>query len=96
MLHFPSVLTRRIWENIEFTPHAVESLKKRGVTQEEVIEAIKEAEHLPTKLGRIECEKEFCYNAEWHGKYYRMKKVRPVFKEKGGGILVITAYSFYY
>ena len=45
-------------KNIEFTPHAIESLRKRGANQEEVIKTIQEAEHLPTKLGRIECEKE--------------------------------------
>ena len=83
-------------ENIEFTPHALESLRKRGVNQEEIIKAINEAEHFSTKSGREEGEKEFCYNSEWHGKHYHMKKVRPVFKEEEKRILVITVYSFYY
>ena len=96
MLHFLATSVRKTWKDIKFTPHALESLRKRGVSQEEVIETIKEAEHFPTKLGRMECEKEFCYNAEWHGRYYHKKKVRSVFKEEEGKILIITVYSFYH
>lgn len=96
MLHFLGMSVRKTRENIKFTPHAMESLKKRGVSQEEVIETIKEAEHFATKLGRMECEREFCYNGEWHGKYYRTKKVRPVFKEEEDRILIVTVYAFYY
>ncbi len=84
-------------ERVEFIAHAEISLRKRGVKPEEVIKAITEAEWHKARFDRIECELEFPYNAEWNGKYYERKRVRPVFKEKPEGkVIVITVYSFYY
>lgn len=84
-------------ERVEFTVHAEVSLRKRGVKREEVIKAITEGEWHKTRFDRIECELEFPYNAEWNGKYYERKRVRPVFREEPEGkITIITVYSFYY
>ncbi len=84
-------------ERIEFTVHAEASLRKRGVKREEVVKAIAEGKWHRARFNRIECELEFPYNAEWNGKYYERKRVRPVFKEDvGGKVIVITVYSFYY
>ena len=83
-------------KKIEFIPHAEESMRKRGIKREEVIRTIYKGEWISAKLGRIECEMEFPYEAEWNGRYYSKKKVRPVFREESDKIVVLTAYAYYY
>ena len=79
-----------------FTRHARSKLSKRGVSEEQVIQTIREAPWRPSVENRLECEMEFEYNAEWNGRFYQTKKVRPVFVEEDDTIIVITVFSFYY
>ena len=46
--------------------------------------------------GRLECRKDFPYNAEWNGKHYATKQVRPVFADEPTEIVVVTVYVYYF
>lgn len=45
--------------------------------------------------GRLECRKDFEYNAEWNGKVYAVKQVRPIFVDEPAEIVVVTIYTYY-
>ena len=81
---------------ISFSPHVLESLKKRGTNEIEIKMAIKGSPWRSAKRGRMEAEMEFNYNNEWNDKLYAFKKVNPVFVVEGHKIIVITVYCFYY
>jgi len=82
---------------IKFVPHAYFSMKKRGTTEKEITETIYNSQWKPAKHhDRWEAEREFPYNAVWNNKFYKCKKVNPVFKVEKEEILVITVYTFYY
>ena len=81
---------------IRLTRHAQGYLTKRGFTAAEVEQAIRECPWQPAELGRLECQKEFSFNAVWNGKTYATKQVRPVFVEEALEIVVVTVYTFYY
>ena len=81
---------------LRFTLHALESMAKRGASQEEVSQAIAEAVWAPARSGRFECAKDFPYNGDWHGKWYDTKQVVPVFKDEAGDTVLITVYVFYF
>lgn len=81
---------------IRLTRHAQGYLTKRGFTAAEVEQAIRESPWQPAELGRLECQKEFPFNAVWNGKTYATKQVRPVFVEETLEIVVVTVYTFYY
>lgn len=83
-------------KSIRLSGHAKEQLFYRGVTEEEVVEAISSAPWQPAELGRLECRKDFIYEKEWNKKYYKTKQVRPVFKEEEAEIVVITVYSYFF
>lgn len=51
---------------------------------------------LPAAMGRLTCEKAYPYGKEWQGKFYAAKRVRPLFVEDEGGIVVVTVYVYYY
>jgi hypothetical protein len=64
----------------------------RGTTEEEVVEAIRQAEWQPAERGRFECRREFPFGREWNGRQYSSKQVRPVFVDEPETIVVVTAY----
>jgi hypothetical protein len=63
---------------------------------QEVIEAIRTEPWRPADLGKLECRRDFVYNAIWNEKYYETKQVRPVFVEEPGEIVVVTVYAYYF
>ncbi len=81
---------------IRLTRHAGGYLASRGFTIAEVEEAIHAAPWGPADLGRLECRKDFPFNAEWNGQPYATKQVRPVFVDEPDEIVVITVYTYYF
>jgi hypothetical protein len=39
---------------------------------------------------------DYPFGAEWNGKFYATKQVRPIFVEEAGEIVVVTVYVYYY
>lgn len=76
--------------------HCYHSMRKRGVQEFEIIETIQECNWTKAKFNRFEAEKEFCYNSSWNNKFYKFKKVNPVFVKEQEAVIVITVYAFYY
>ena len=83
-------------KEVVFTKYSKESMRKRGVLEEEVKIAISKASWQPSKWGRLECTLEFQYDKEWNGKFYHTKQVVPVFVEEETRIVIITVYAFYF
>ena len=81
---------------IRLSAHAAEQLNHSGTTREEVVETVVSSAWQPAELGRLECKKEYTYEAVWNKKYYRTKQVKPVFVEEESEIVVITVYTYYY
>jgi hypothetical protein len=75
--------------------YARDQLTFRGGSKEEVIEAIRTEPWRPADLGRLECHKDFVFNACWNRKCYVTKRVRPIFVEESDEIVVVTVYVYY-
>ena len=75
---------------IIFSPHALDQLKDRGTTEEEVKRAIQEGERAPAKEKRIAFRKNFLFDSKWKGKHYQMKQVMPIVVEEDGNWIVVT------
>ena len=81
---------------IRLSGHARGRLQGRGATEQEVIAAIQTAPWQPAEHGRLECRKDLPFHAEWNGKYYTTKQVRPVFADDLDEIVVVTIYVYYF
>jgi hypothetical protein len=81
---------------IRLSGHARDNLRYRGATEEEVKETIRTAPWGPAELGRLECRRDFPYGREWNRKVYATKRVRPIFVEEAGEIVVVTVYVYYF
>ena len=83
-------------KSIRLTKHAGGYHGSRGFTTAEVEEAIRTSVWGPTDLGRLDCRKDFPFNADWNGTRYATKQVRPVFVDEPDEIVVITVYTYYF
>ena len=81
---------------ILFSRHAQEQAVERGTTTEEMELAIREGTPEPAKKNRLKAKYTFRYGAEWHGRFYALKQVEPVFVEESGEIIVVTVYTYYF
>ncbi len=86
----------RVTKPVYLTWHAEQWTARRGVTEEEVIEAIRTAEWKPAERGRLECRKNYPYRRRWNDVYYDTKQVRPIFVDETQGIVVVTVYSYFF
>jgi len=80
---------------IRLAGHAKGRLAFRGATEQEVVEAIQTEPWWPAESGRLECRKDFTFNAIWNRKHYTTKHVRPIFVEEPNEIVVVTVYVYY-
>jgi len=76
--------------------HAYSQLARRGVSVEEVIEAMQTSSWQLAELGQPECCKDYAYGCEWNGRFYETKQVHPIFVEETDEIVVVTVYSYYF
>ena len=81
---------------IRLSGHARGRLQGRGTSEQEVIEAIQTEPWQPAERGRLECRKNFPFNAEWNRNHYVTKQVRPVFADDPSEIVVVTIYVYYF
>jgi hypothetical protein len=81
---------------IRLSAHATLQIRFRGTDESQVADAIRTALWQPAELGRLECRKDFQYNADWNGKRYATKQVHPIFADEPTEIVVVTVYVYYF
>ncbi|MFH0800590.1 MAG: DUF4258 domain-containing protein [Pseudomonadota bacterium] len=83
-------------KTIQFSKHALGQMDERGISQNEVVEAIRSGEQSPAKKGRLSFRKNFVFEKMWAGRFYRIKQVVPIVIEEKLSLVVVTAFSFYF
>ncbi len=85
-----------ISKSVFFTPHALQRMKERGVTEESVLKAITIGQQEPARGSRTMYRLNLEFKKHWDGKYYGVQQVAPVVREDSERITVITVYTFYF
>lgn len=81
---------------ISLSDHARLQMRERGVTESEVVAAIRQGDAEPARAGRTMYRKTFEFRAQWRGRRYRLKQVAPVVATEPDGLVVVTVYAFYF
>ena len=81
---------------IHLSAHARQQLTFRGVREEEVVDCIRTTAWEPAELGRLQCAKDYTFQAQWNGVFYATKLVQPIFVEEPNELVVVTIYSYYF
>ncbi len=83
-------------KTIVFSQHALDQLRDRGASREEVKLTIQSGEDVPAKKGRKAFRKNFHFGSKWKDKRYEVKQVMPIVVEEAEEIIVVTVYVFYF
>ncbi len=81
---------------IRLSHHARGHLLRRGFTEEEVVETVRNNTWRPARGGRWQAAQEFPYNTTWIGVHYATKRLRVIFVEGPLEILVVTVYTYFF
>ncbi|GAX61198.1 transcriptional regulator [Candidatus Scalindua japonica] len=81
---------------VRFHPHANERMLERGTTESEVVLTLEHGEQFPAKFKRTGFRRNFVYNNEWRGKYYKNKQVEVYAVKENTDWLVITIITKYF
>jgi len=81
---------------IRFHPHALERMRERGATEQEVRLTVLEGEQFPVKFGRTGFRRNFPFQGQWRGRDFAFRQVEAYALEEEGDWLVITAIVRYY
>jgi len=81
---------------IVFSKHALEQMRERGASEEDVRRAIGEGEQFPAKHGRMGYRLNLPFNAQWGDKQYASKQVAPIVAIESSDQIVVTVYVFYF
>jgi len=79
-----------------FTKHALEQMKERGATRDEVEFAILKGKKERAKGNRIMHRLTLPFNKTWTDKHYTWKQVVPITAEEENEIVVVTVLTFYF
>ena len=83
-------------KEVYFTRHAIERMRQRGASEDEVRETIRNGELLEAREGRMAVRKNFPFGKVWKGKLYRMKQILVVVAEEQERVVVVTVLVFYF
>jgi len=81
---------------IHFHPHAQDRIKERGASENEVKSTIEHGEQFPAKFQRTGFRRNFPFDKNWHGKYYKTKQVEVYAIQEGSDWVVITIITRYF
>ena len=81
---------------VRFHPHALERMEERNATEPEVIETVEQGERFPSKYERDGFRRNFPFESEWRGHYYRTKQVEAYAVREGSDWLVITVITRFF
>jgi hypothetical protein len=77
-------------------PHLRARMDQRGVTTEEIIQAMNSGELVSdARPGTLGKRLAFPYNKDWEGKLYREKEVTVYYKSKNQEIIILTVVARY-
>ena len=81
---------------VRLSAHATAQAPLRGACAAEIEEAIRLEPWGPAAFGRSEAKRQFAFGAQWNGRHYALKLVRPVFVVEPDEILVVTVYVHHF
>ena len=82
---------------IRFSQHALEQMRLRGATQQQVEEIIQTSDWSPAKGNRLQARKVFTFGlpSPINKQIYAFKRIQAIFVDNDDQIVIITALVYY-
>jgi hypothetical protein len=76
-------------------PHARERMIERGATEAEVIATVEAGEKFPARFGRTGFRRNFSYEKQWHGRFYRTKQLEVIAVSEADWLVLTVIVKYY-
>ena len=76
--------------------HAVDRMRERGASEDEVASTLAEGERFAAKFGRHGFRRNFVFDGLWRGRHYHIKQVEVYATEEDSDWLVISVLVKYF
>jgi Domain of unknown function (DUF4258) len=63
---------------VRIHPHARQRMAERGATEAEIIATVEHGEKYSSKFGRTGFRRNFAFEEQWHGRFYRTKQLEVI------------------
>ena len=80
---------------VRMHPHAKERGAERGATEVEVIATVSEGERFPAKFGRTGFRRNFTFDGEWQGRFYKTKQVEAYAVEEDEWLVITVMVKYF-
>lgn len=81
---------------VRFHPHALERMAQRGATEKEVRDTVAKGERFEAKFGRSGFRRNFMFEKQWQGRYYKTKQIEVYAIHEDDDWLVISIIARYF
>lgn len=81
---------------VRFHSHATERIAQRGATEREVAVAVETGEQFKAKFSRTGFRRNFVFEKQWQGKYYKTKQIEAYAVREDDDWLVISVITRYF
>ena len=81
---------------VRFHSHATERIAQRGATEREVAVAVETGEQFKAKFSRTGFRRNFAFEKQWQGKYYKTKQIEAYAVREDDDWLVISVITRYF
>ena len=80
---------------VRFHPHAEQRMAERGATDSEVSAVIQGGEQFEARFGRAGFRRNFAFDEQWRGKFYRSKQLEVYAVQDADDWLVISIVRYF-
>ena len=81
---------------IIFHEHALQRMRERGATREEVQDTIRFGEKYKAKYNRVGFRMNFDYKKKWYKRFYNIKQVEVLAVKENNNWIVVTIIVKYF
>ena len=81
--------------SVRIHPHARQRMAERDATESEIIATVEQGEKFPAKFGRAGFRRNFMFEKQRHGRFYRTKQLEVIAVSEQGW-LVLTVIVRYF
>jgi len=81
---------------VRFHPHARERMAQRGATEQEVANTVEAGEQFEAKFGRTGFRRNFTFEKQWRGRYYKTKQVEVYTVREDNDWMVVSVITRYF
>jgi len=81
--------------SVRIHPHARQRMAERGATEVEIIATVEHGEQSPAKFGRTGFRRNFTYEQEWRGRFYRTKQLEVIAVAEEGWLVITVVVRYF-